>query len=435
MTSELDQFLVDLGGRRERLLQLVTQDDAQTALLDELTELGEQLIIAEEELRVQQEELAAVGAQADRLLREREELRGSSPYPYVLTDPRGVVLRANPAAERLIRQPAIRATPRPIATWFEVADRPAVRNVISRIVSGQEARAQCRAVLRRADKTTVPVQVTVSPATEGPAGRRELQWELQTEDAEPAAWDQPTKLRVVPDPDRTAERELAGEFAQLAVELAGCETEEHLLGIGVERARRLISGTAQVGVLLLRRRGAMGADGSSDELALACDEQQLALREGPALTALAERGGPVVVADTAADGRWPAFLPVAAERGVRSILSVHLATADTLLGVLSVYAEQPDAFGEPESFVASMLAIQLGLALDHFRTVRNLRAGMANRELIGEAIGVLVERRRITSRQAFQLLVRASQHNNVKLHDIARIVSETGQDPAQLRFR
>jgi transcriptional regulator with GAF, ATPase, and Fis domain len=294
-------------------------------------------------------------------------------------------------------------------------------------------------VLQRADKSTVTIRVTVSLAADGSTGRPELQWELDAEDAEPVTAstgpDQPAKLRVVPEPDSTAERELANEFALLAVELAGCETEEQLLGIGVERARRLVPGAAHVGILLLRRRGTISTDGSSDQLALACDQKQLVLREGPALTALAERGEPVVVADTAAEQRWPAFTSAAAELGARSILSIDLAAGDTPLGALSVYAERPDAFGEREGFVASMLAVQLGLALDHLRTVRNLRAGMANRELIGEAIGVLVERRRITSRQAFQLLVQASQHNNVKLHDIARIVSETGQDPAQLRFR
>jgi GAF domain-containing protein len=220
----------------------------------------------------------------------------------------------------------------------------------------------------------------------------------------------------------------------VAVELAGCDSEQQLLAVGAERARQLIPGAGHAGVLLLGRRGALHSDASGDELVQACDQLQLTLGQGPAFTALTERG-PVLVTDTAAEPRWPAFAAAAAGLGIRSILSIDLAAGDIMLGTLSVYAEQPGAFGEQAGFVTSTLAIQLGLALEHLRTVRNLRAGMANRALIGEAIGVLVERRRITSRQAFQLLVQASQHNNVKLHNIARIVSETGQDPTQLRFR
>src|SRR4051794_16854935 len=115
MTSpvELERFLAALGVRRERLLELVpTIEDADRAgLIEELTELGEQLIVAEEELRVQQEELTAAREQLARLAHERESLFQSA-AAYVLTDDRGVVLRANRAAQQLILQPRARITPR-----------------------------------------------------------------------------------------------------------------------------------------------------------------------------------------------------------------------------------------------------------------------------------------------------------------------------------
>jgi GAF domain-containing protein len=163
-------------------------------------------------------------------------------------------------------------------------------------------------------------------------------------------------------------------------------------------------------------------------------QRELELREGPALTALAERS-PELVTDTADELRWTGFAPAVAELGIRSVLSVELVARDTALGALSLYAEGPNAFDSAAVSIASMLAVHLGLALQQLRTVRNLQAGMSNRGVIGEAIGVLMERHKLTSQRAYQLLVQASQRNNVKLSVVAQILSETGQEPSALRTR
>lgn len=395
MTSELSEFLADLGGRRQRLLELVRPDDPG-ALIDELTELGEQLVIAEEELRVQQEELVAAGARMETLVHEREDLRNSAAQPYVLTDRRGVVLRTNLAADRLIRRPAIRATPRPIATWFEVTDRPAVRTLISRLSSGQDDRAELRVLLKRSDHSTLPVLVAVVPTPGGDPSLPELLWRLEPGPVfgaladEPPPADQALQLVTEPEPEAPdlatpAQPALARELTMLAVALAACQSEERLLEVAVEGARRLIRHAEHAGVLLLHRHGRV------------------------------EQAVPV------------------AELDFGSILAVEVAAGEKVLGTLSLYAERPDAFDEQAAAVASLVAIQLGLSLNNLRTVHNLRAGLATRAEIGEAIGILMERRRITSQNAFQVLVLASQKNNVKLHTIAHLVAQTGQDPATIR--
>jgi GAF domain-containing protein len=184
---------------------------------------------------------------------------------------------------------------------------------------------------------------------------------------------------------------------------------------------------------LLGRHGSVAASVGDGEVRTG-DKPSAELREDPALIAAAE-GSTVLVPDTAAEPRWPVFAAQAAARGIRSSLSIGLMADGAPLGALTLHAGHPDAFDEAAQFAASMLAVHVGIALGQLRVVQNLRVGMASREVIGQAIGVLVERRRITSAQAFELLVRASQHNNVKLRDIASLVVETGQDPAQLRSR
>jgi AmiR/NasT family two-component response regulator len=49
--------------------------------------------------------------------------------------------------------------------------------------------------------------------------------------------------------------------------------------------------------------------------------------------------------------------------------------------------------------------------------------------MIGQAQGILMERERITSDQAFDILRRASQHLNVKLRDVAQALVDTGERP------
>ena len=61
--------------------------------------------------------------------------------------------------------------------------------------------------------------------------------------------------------------------------------------------------------------------------------------------------------------------------------------------------------------------------------MEQLQHGLITRDLIGQAKGILMERFKITSGQAFTLLVRVSQHNNRKLRDIAAELANTGQLP------
>lgn len=425
MTSpvELGRFLAELGDRRERLLRLVDPDDAEHgALLRELTELSEQLIIADEELQVQQEELVTAQDQIRSVAHERDTLRQAATHPYLITDLRGVVQYANRAAEQLIRQPAARLTPRPIAVWFEVADRAAIRSLIGRLASGQQSEGQASGYIRRSDRLQIPVQVKATSSVNA-TGQAELQWQLLAE--------QPATLRLVEQPADSS-RELASELASLTTELARCETEVELLGAVLERTRQLVPAADQASVLLLGRHGGVATSVGDGETPAGGPRPEV--REDPALIAAAE-GSTELVADTATEQRWPVFAEQAAARGIRSSLSVGLVADGVPLGALTLRAGHPHAFDEAAQFVASTLAVHAGIALGQLRVVQNLRAGMASREIIGQAIGVLVERRRIPSRQAFDLLVHASQHNNVKLREIARIVVETGQDPVQLRLR
>jgi hypothetical protein len=101
-----------------------------------------------------------------------------------------------------------------------------------------------------------------------------------------------------------------------------------------------------------------------------------------------------------------------------------------------VAAARPPREGAPERTVAELLLHCLAQSVDRIVTVDKVRQTEANLEraveshrLVGQAKGILIERHRITSVEAFEVLRRASQDHNVKLREVARRVIETGAEP------
>jgi AmiR/NasT family two-component response regulator len=135
------------------------------------------------------------------------------------------------------------------------------------------------------------------------------------------------------------------------------------------------------------------------------------------------------------DLRWPRFAPQASAAGMRSMLALPL-TAYGLHGALNLYARYPAAFGVVDRAKATILASLAGLALsaahsheDEERRADSLHVALSTRETIGEALGILMERERITADQAFDILRRASLHLNIKLQEVAQNLVDTGEKP------
>jgi AmiR/NasT family two-component response regulator len=64
------------------------------------------------------------------------------------------------------------------------------------------------------------------------------------------------------------------------------------------------------------------------------------------------------------------------------------------------------------------------------REIDNLKTALVSRAVIEQAKGILIAQSRVTPEEAFQLLVRASQRENVKLKEIAaRMVEKAANLP------
>ncbi|MBJ7337068.1 GAF and ANTAR domain-containing protein [Mycolicibacterium sp.] len=149
---------------------------------------------------------------------------------------------------------------------------------------------------------------------------------------------------------------------------------------------------------------------------------------GPCIDASREQC-PIDVVDTRSEDRWPPFAARAVELGVLSMLCVPLWVDDRRLGSLSLFAPKPAAFDEFSKNVASLYATHAALALADAQRTELLRRVVANRDVIGQAKGVLMARRGLPADDAFGLLVQASQRLNRKLVEIAEAVATTGELP------
>ncbi|RDH76781.1 ANTAR domain-containing protein [Mycolicibacterium moriokaense] len=155
------------------------------------------------------------------------------------------------------------------------------------------------------------------------------------------------------------------------------------------------------------------------------DEIQVAVREGPSMTAAKEKHPVLFVDDVAADDRWSAYRDAVLEHTpIRSLMSYRLFTGGRTLGALNVYAEQANAFSSEAKELGRVVATHAALAWDSARRQDNFRIALASRDMIGQAKGILMERFDTDSEASFELLRQMSQDSNIPVKDVARIVVE-----------
>ena len=134
--------------------------------------------------------------------------------------------------------------------------------------------------------------------------------------------------------------------------------------------------------------------------------------------------------DLSTETRWPEFAARGMELGVQSLLCVPLWVDDTRLGSLSLYSTSSQtAFDDHARVLAELFATHAALALADAQRVTHLRQALVNRDVIGQAKGVLMTRLGITADDAFARLSSASQTLNMKLVKVAEAVSVTGELP------
>ncbi|NEA35812.1 GAF and ANTAR domain-containing protein [Streptomyces sp. SID13031] len=183
------------------------------------------------------------------------------------------------------------------------------------------------------------------------------------------------------------------------------------------------------GVALMTPRGHGGTLAATDRSALALEDLQQTLGEGPCVNAFHDRR-PVLQPDLAeAASRWPGFTPGALDAGVAAIFAFPLQVGAIRLGVLDLYRDTPgplDALQLTEALDYAAAATTIMLDLQQVTSAGELHPDLADaaddhRE-IHQATGMITVQAAVTINEALLLLRARAYADGQRLRELAQEV-------------
>jgi len=226
-------------------------------------------------------------------------------------------------------------------------------------------------------------------------------------------------------------RSLSTVMGELARTLQREHASEHdTLQAVTTAAVQAVPGAENAAIILVLGRKTVHSRAATGPRARRMDELQTELQDGPCLTAIWEQET-VYIPDMATETRWPRFAAAAAEAGVAAMLCFQLFVHGDTLGALNLYAPTAGAFTEDSETIGLVFATHAAVALAAAQQEQQLHAALANRDIIGQAKGIVMERFHLDATRAFALIARLSQEENIKLHDVAaKIAADVSTSPA-----
>ena len=180
-------------------------------------------------------------------------------------------------------------------------------------------------------------------------------------------------------------------------------------------------------ITIKRSDGRLETAAQTDDLLLPLDAAQYELREGPCYYAAVDSVH-ITSPDLAADSRFPKYAAIAVAAGIHAQAGLQLFDNRDSQGALNLYSEKLGAFADLGG-VGALFAHQSAMAIDYAREIESVRQAVVSRGVIGQAVGIVMERFRLDDARAFGFLVRMSQEQNIKVRVLAEeLVAKTRAD-------
>ncbi len=225
---------------------------------------------------------------------------------------------------------------------------------------------------------------------------------------------------MTPDPSDDLAAVMTAAAAALQAPIDLDKTLEQLLASALDT----VPGITQASLSLTTRDGRIETLAPTDQRVVEADRLQYELLEGPCLEAALTE--PVVEAlDLASDLRWPRYGPAAAELGFGAQIAFQFRAEPHARGALNLYADEPHSLDSDTRALGALFAGLVAVAMGWARQDASMSQALITRNVIGQAVGIVMERYTIDPDRAFAFVVRTSQDSNTKLKTIAeRIVAD-----------
>ncbi|WP_210650509.1 GAF and ANTAR domain-containing protein [Nocardioides sp. SYSU D00065] len=158
----------------------------------------------------------------------------------------------------------------------------------------------------------------------------------------------------------------------------------------------------------------------TDEILWDVDATQYELQEGPCYEAAVEEVH-VTAPRLAGDQRWPRYAPKAVAAGIAAQAGIRLFETSKAHGALNLYARVEGSFQDLGA-LGALFSHQAAMAIDYAHEITQLRQAVQTRQLIGQAVGVLMQQYELDEARAFAFLTRISSTTNTKLRVVAQDV-------------
>ena len=223
----------------------------------------------------------------------------------------------------------------------------------------------------------------------------------------------------------TREDELVEALVSMAASLVTGDDVTDLLNRLTSECARLLD-VASVGLLLADQRGTLHVLAASSHDAAELEHVQAQRAEGPCHDCYQD-GHPVLVADVSAETeRWPTFVAVALEHGIRSVHAVPLRLRDQVLGALGLFGPATGDLNERDLRLAQALAdvatisiIQDRVAADRDAVNEQLQTALNTRVVLEQAKGVLAHSGGLGMAASYAALLGYARDHNLKLAHVA----------------
>jgi putative methionine-R-sulfoxide reductase with GAF domain/PAS domain-containing protein len=412
------------------------------AELAEVQVAHEELLVAEEQMRLQQEQITQLLLQHDAERRWRGQMSALVPVGLCVTDGSGALVDANPALAAHLGVGLHRLRGKPLTVFLDRTDVPEFRTTLRALAAGTAT--EHRLSITVLPRHRRPIEVHLFGFTETADHQTSIariQWVLVPDDAVSAVVDEPEAAPEIPvgaagspveDDELIPASAVIGLATSLA-ELSALPVEEmdrqKLLGRMATLVRGAVPGAEWVSITMGSPREPQRLGSDSTE-AQEFDGRQVRADQGPCWDA--HRAAAVVITDdVTTDPRWPALAPIAREGAVRSVIALPVQDDGTTIGVVNAYAGRAGAFGPSARHIAVLATAAVAGVLQNVAERESMRALAANleraltsRAVIDQAKGMIMARLGVDADDAIARLVNVSSRLNVKLRDLAALVVE-----------